>query len=134
MKPMIPLALGFLFFSSCSHDQQRGYTHNPNQLNEEDRSAIRIVENSPLGKPEVMRPLFSYIGDISQPSTPCEYWVTKIVERDAPKYSNGLYGELFEVTCYTSVSGDDVELEFVWTVRDVDVVSFHWGTTPDLPE
>jgi hypothetical protein len=109
------------------HIQQDGYTHTSGQLNIDDRAAIRVVENSALGKPELLRVV---VGESSKPLNSCTYWVQKVIHRDAQRYSDGRYPEHFEVTCFTTESDDSAELEFAWEVENETVRAFHWGAVP----
>jgi hypothetical protein len=127
MKRVLAVTFCGLFLSSCG-DHQKGYTHRGTELTQEDRYAIKAVEDSPLGKRAIMRPLFDYVGGSSPPLSPCNYWVTKVIERNATKY-DGKYPEHYTVTCFSSVSG--VSVDFEWKVRDNTVISFQWGTAPD---
>lgn len=121
--------ISFRDWASSWNNRQQGYTHNSGQLSAEDKSNIEVVEKSILSKPEVMRAVVDDIGDRSKPLDSCTYWVQKVVERDAPIY-DGKYPEHFEITCYTYVTGDSTELEFVWEVSDATVRTFRWGTVP----
>lgn len=116
--------------------RQEGYTHNPKELTAEDRRQIGIVQDSPLGKPALMREVVNGMVTGDAPLRDCSYWVSKVIDRNRIKDRKGLYPFHYRVTCFTYVGEDTGELEYVWDVDNSEfgVVSFRWGFTPDFDE
>jgi len=113
-------------------NQQSGYTHEPNELTVEDRRQIRIVQQSPLGKPALMREIVGGMVTNDTPLGDCEWWVSKVINRDGVKDEKGLLPFSYRVTCLTK-AGDSPELEYVWEVNNSEfgIVSFRWSFESD---
>ncbi len=123
-----------LFTVGCS--RQEGYTHKPKDLTPEDRRQIRIVQDSPLGKPALMREIVNGMVTGEAPLDDCSYWVSKVIDRNHIKDEKGKYPFHYRVTCFTYAGGENSELEYVWDVDNSEfgVVSFRWGFSPDFDE
>jgi hypothetical protein len=108
--------------------------HSPKELTAEDRHQIGIVQESPLGKPALMREIVDGMVTGDAPLDACSYWVTKVIDRRGIKDKKGLYPFHYRVTCFAHAGDDSGELEYVWDVDNSEfgVTSFHWGFTPDL--
>ena len=111
-------------------------THRLSEFTKDDRRMVRLVQGSPLARPEIMREIVDGMVDAREGETlgRCEYEVSKIVDRTLPKIKSR-YQEHYEVSCYASIG--DTALKYDWTVEDNEygVVAFHWGfDVRDLPK
>jgi hypothetical protein len=90
------------------------------------------VQASPLGKPALMREIVSGMVTNDDPLGNCDWWVSKVINRDGVQNKMGLYPFYYRVTCFTD-AGDSPELEYVWEVDDSEfgIIRFRWGFTPD---
>jgi hypothetical protein len=90
------------------------------------------VQASPLGKPALMREIVSGMVTNDDPLGNCDWWVSKVINRDGVQNKMGLYPFYDRVTCFTD-AGDNPELEYVWEVDDSEfgIIRFRWGFTPD---
>ena len=116
------LLVSCIALAGCNRDM--GYQgHDAKHFNAEDRRAIEMVENSPLGIRTVMRQIVDQrvLDWDDAPLDKCEYSVSKMIERDPLPVR-------YEVTCITHV-GDSPDIYYVWDVEEegFEVVAFRWG-------
>src|SRR5258708_32711966 len=90
------------------------YTHNPKEPTPEDRRQVARVQESPLGKPALMREIVSGMVTGEAPLDDCSYWVSKVIDRNRIKDERGEYPFHYRVTCFTSAGEDNSELRYVW--------------------
>jgi hypothetical protein len=132
--PRASLILLAVVFSAC--DRQSGYWHGAHDLTAEDLRQIHVVQQSPLGKPALMREIVDASGEPTESLGDCEFSVSKVVEYDRPKDRFGRYPWHYVVKCVAELGNDGEDVEYSWEVDNSErgVTSLRWGSAQDHEE